>query len=208
MKKIYLFLIVLLCANVSAQTNYGVKAGYNLSMMTWDISGYDNSKFDSYSFFYIGGLAEQHLTEKVALQAEVLYTEIGGKYTEEMTKIVGNQVISTGIAKVKIITSQIQLPVSIKYYPTSNFSVSGGLNVAFNINSRVKTDFVTDYLYNGKTDAFRTVNIFPFLGTEYHFTDRLFADARYNFGVFNTAKQDSFKSKIGFMQVGLGYRFL
>lgn len=207
MKKIYLILIVLIFCKVSAQTEFGVKAGYNLSNMKWNIPGFDDYKYDSNSYFYIGGLAEHHLSDQFSVQAELIYTEIGGGRNEIITTIVGNEVLEIGNANVKILTSQIQVPLSAKFYPTSDFSLSGGLNFGFNVNSRVKTDFISDQLYNGKTTLFKSVNIFPFLGTEYKFSNRVFADARYHFGLFNAAKEYAPETKINFFQVGIGYRF-
>ena len=37
----------------------------------------------SKSFFYVGGLAEHHLSSKFSVQAEILYTQLGGKSQEE-----------------------------------------------------------------------------------------------------------------------------
>lgn len=207
MRKIYLILILGVFASINAQTQFGVKAGYNLSNMKWIIPGMEDYKYDSKSYFYIGGLAEHHLSDQFSLQGELIYTEIGGGKKEIITGIVGNEVVEMGTANIKILTSQIQVPLSAKYYPTTNFSLSAGFNFGFNVNSRVKTDFVSDYLYNGKTTLFKTVNIFPFLGTEYKFNTHLFADARYHFGLFNVAKDYAPETKIAFFQIGLGYRF-
>lgn len=207
MKNIYLILILGLFGNVNAQTTFGVKTGYNLSNMKWVIPEFDDFKYNSYSYFYIGGLVEHHLSDQFSLQAELLYTEIGGGNKEMITAIVGNEVVQMGDANVKILTSQIQVPLSAKFYPTTNFSLLGGLNFGFNINSRVKTDFISDQLYNGKTTLFKNVNIFPFLGTEYKFSNGIFTDARYHFGLFNAAKAYAPETKINFFQVGIGYRF-
>lgn len=64
MKNIYLILILGLFGNVNAQTTFGVKTGYNLSNMKWVIPEFDDFKYNSYSYFYIGGLVEHHLSDQ------------------------------------------------------------------------------------------------------------------------------------------------
>jgi hypothetical protein len=207
MKKIYLILIIVIFGNLSAQTEFGVKAGYNLSNMKWVNSGYDNYRFDSYSYFYVGGLVENHLSEKFSIQEEIIYTKLGGKHSEEINAIVGNEVVDMGTNVTRFTTSQIQIPISAKYYLIPNFSLSAGMTLGFNFSSKVSNTFTSDTTPSGKTDLFKTVNLFPFLGTEYKLNNNFFLDARYNFNFFNTAIKNAPKTKIGFLQIGLGYRF-
>lgn len=208
MKKIYSVLIIAMFGNLQAQTAFGVKAGYNLSNMKWQVSGFNDYNFDSKSYFYIGALAERHLSDKFSLQAEVLYTELGGKSGEEsITTIVGNEVVEMGSNSSTFTTSQIQVPISAKYYFIPKFSLSAGMNFGFSFNSKVKNSFNSDQTPSGKTELFKTLNIFPFLGTEYKFADHFFADARYHFNFFNTAIANAPPTKISFLQIGLGYRF-
>lgn len=207
MKKILFALLIFVTVTLHAQSQFGIKGGYNLSSMKWEVKGFDNYKFASQSYFYVGALAERKLSEKVSLQGELLYTELGGKDTETLTTIVGNEVVEIGTNTTKIATSQLQIPISAKYHLIPQFSLSAGLNFGFNIYSRVKNTFVSDQTPNDKTNLFKTVNIFPFLGTEYKIDNHFFADARYHFNFFNAAIQDAPPTKISFLQVGLGYRF-
>ncbi|ASK32204.1 hypothetical protein CEY12_19855 [Chryseobacterium sp. T16E-39] len=80
MKKDFLFILLLISASVilKAQINFGVKAGYNLSTVK-----FTGEKLDPKSFFYAGGLVEYSLSPKVAVQGELLYTQIGGKMSTE-----------------------------------------------------------------------------------------------------------------------------
>lgn len=101
MRKFYTFVCLSLFTLSFSQTHFGVKAGYNLSSMNWKLDGYDDMKFDSKSYFYVGGFAEHKINEKFAVQAELLYTQLGGKIEEEITTFVGNQVITAGFATYK-----------------------------------------------------------------------------------------------------------
>lgn len=190
-----------------AQREFGGKAGYNLSNMKWKVSGFDDFKFDSKSYFYVGALAEHRLSDKFSLQGEILYTQLGGAITETLTAIVGNEVIEMGTNNTKISTSQIQIPLAAKFYAVPNFSLSAGMNFGINISSKVSQTFVSDMTPSGKTDFFKTVNLFPFVGAEYQLTEQIFADVRYHFDFFNAAISNAPPTHIGFLQAGLGYRF-
>lgn len=184
-----------------------MKAGYNLSNMKWKFDNFDDYKFNSKSYFYVGAIAEHYLSNKISLQGELLFTQLGGQTSEDVVDIVGNEVVELGTATTKIITTQLQLPISVKYYFIPNFSLSGGVNFGFNLSSKSKSNFNYSGAYNGSIDTFKTLNIFPFLGAEYKFNNRIFTDARYNFGAFNTAVSGAPDTRIGFFQIGLGYRF-
>jgi hypothetical protein len=88
-----------------------------------------------------------------------------------------------------------------------NISFLAGMTFGFNISSTVKNTFISAQTPNGKTNLFTTVNLFPFLGTELKLNNHFFTELRYNFNVFNSAIKDEPKTKINFLQVGLGYRF-
>jgi opacity protein-like surface antigen len=51
-----------------------------------------------------------------------------------------------------------------------------------------------------------TFNIAPLIGLEYNLENKMFVDARYNFGISNISKIAS-KETISFLQVGIGYKF-
>lgn len=205
MKKIALLLLLAASSLTLAQTHFGVKAGYSLSSMKWK-SSIGDLKFDSKSYFYVGGFAEHKFNEKFAVQGEVIYTELGGQMEEELTQFVGNQLITVGMAEYKFKYPQIQVPVSAKYYFVNNFNVLGGFNLAFNINPVVKSNFLMNGSDEGKLENAKTLNISPFLGAEYLFDNHFSVDARYNFGLFN-ANNSGFDNRTGFLQIGLGYRF-
>ncbi len=208
MKKIILLLACAFIGNLKAQTDFGVKAGYNLSKMKWEISGFDDYNFDSKSFFYVGGLAEHHLSSKFSLQAEILYTQLRGKsQEEELYDLVGNEVILIGTNRSTYTTSQIQVPIAAKYYIAPQFSLSAGMNFGFNISTKVKNSFNSDLTPSGDAENLKTLNLFPFLGTEYQFNKNIFADFRYHFNVINAAKKDFAPTYFGILQAGIGYRF-
>lgn len=189
-----------------AQTHFGVKAGYINSTLhlkeSPDTLWEDYSDFKSNSFFYVGGFAEHFLSRKFSLQGELLFTQVGGKSKIDLYTFVGNEWISVGTVDAKLKYTQFQVPISAKYYFINQFAVSGGLNFAFNISTKADLDI----LGSGKIENARTLNVNPFLGAEYHITQNIFADARYNFG-FAYINKDGIDMRSSFFQIGLGYRF-
>lgn len=208
MKKLIALLLMTAGFSLSfAQTHFGVRAGYNLSNMTFDWKQFGKEKLDSKSYFYIGGFVEYSVTEKFSLQGEMVYTELGGRTYVESTEITDYGVIPAGMNAVDFHLPQLQIPVSAKYYPIKKLALLGGLNFGINVDPNVKFKY-HDFSNPSDSDLsnMKTLNIFPFLGTEFHFTEKIFADARYHFNFFEINKE-GLPMKIGFFQVGLGYRF-
>ncbi|SIT96596.1 Outer membrane protein beta-barrel domain-containing protein [Epilithonimonas bovis DSM 19482] len=215
MKKLFLVGALALFGAVNAQTTFGVKAGYALSNLKYKV---DNSSIttDGKSSFYVGGLVEHKLTDKFALQAELLYADLGGKTTEEES-MGGYYVKATGKNNI----SSLLLPLSAKYFVANAFSLSAGVNVGFVLSAKSKVtvdhNLPSEYAsyinsYEGEddfTDDIKTVNLSPFVGAEYTLSNGLFFDARYNFGVTNMVKKSEYGEKVhlNFFQVGVGYKF-
>lgn len=201
MKKLLSILALGFLATSHAQTTFGVKAGYNLSTIKLL-----DENIDSKSYFYVAGTAEHNINDKFSVQGELLYTELGGKFSYEITSLVGNEIVTMGTQTANVHLPQLQIPIAAKYYITEPFSVSAGLNFGINLNPNVKYSFQGESFYDGKIDNISTLNVFPFLGTVYQFPNNLFLDARYNFNFFSMNKEGG-STKASFFQVGLGYRF-
>ncbi|WP_333597827.1 porin family protein [Chryseobacterium flavum] len=203
-KNILLLFCFAASAFVSAQNSsmsFGIKGGYTLSNMK-----FFNTQLDSKSYFYVGIVAEQPLSSKFGLQAEVLYTQLGGKDSYPGEQLVGNEIVNAGDMKFDYKLNQIQVPISVKYYFIPDLSASAGMNFGFNISSKTKTDTLFGEVSSNSTNV-KAFNLFPFLGAEYKINEQFFIDARYNFNFFETNKKDAVPTKIGFLQAGVGYRF-
>ncbi len=206
MKKICSLLFITIFSFSFSQIHFGIKGGYNLSNMTMDWQQYGKEKFDAKSYFYAGGFIEFKITDKFSIQEEVIYTELGGKQPFDSYIETGNGIVYDGTNEATYHFPQIQNSVLAKYYPIKKLAVLGGINLGFNINPSLKFER-TDFFYeSGDFEHYNKVNLFPFVGTEFHITEKLFADARYNFGVTKMF-DSSLDTKIGFFQIGLGYRF-
>lgn len=186
----------------SESMSFGVKGGYNLSNM--QIFG---NQLDSKSYFYAGIVAEQPLSPKLGVQAEVLYTQLGGKIAYPTVTVVGNEVVNAGDVTYNYLFNQIQVPISLKYYFIPNLSASVGMNFGFNISKNVETNSIFGFLSQPTLDGVKTLNLFPFLGAEYKLNEKFFVDARYNFNFIEMNKTNAIPIKAGFLQAGVGYKF-
>lgn len=184
-----------------SKISFGVKGGYSLSSMK-----FFDEKLDSKSYFYAGVVVEQPITSKFSVQAEALYTQIGGKQNFPVVDFTGSGVIEKGSVEFDYQLTQIQIPVSAKYYFIPNLSASVGMNFGINMSEKVKTDQVVNGSTSQDYEGVKTLNLFPFLGAEYKITENISVDARYNFN-FIQINQGNPTTKVGFLQAGVGYRF-
>lgn len=187
-------------AKTESSISFGVKGGYSLSSMKL----FDD-KLDSKSYFYAGILAEQPISPKFGVQAEVLYTQLGGKISYPIT--IQNTQGSLGNMNYTYSLTQIQVPISAKYYIIPNLSASAGMNIGFNISTKEEASSRITGTEKRNYDGVKTLNLFPFLGAEYKLSNKFFVDAKYNFNFIEISKNNTLPMKVGFLQAGLGYKF-
>lgn len=214
MKKVLLLSAVALFGAMNAQeTKFGAKAGLALSSMKAK-DNFGSLSYDSKASFYVGGLVEHKFGGGFAVQGEVLYADLGGKYSQD------------GVSD-KMNIGTLSIPISAKYYVIENkLNFSAGLNFGFILSAKEKTELdlgpfgdlgidledfgIEDTNTNESVkDQMNTFNISPFIGAEYNLSFGLFFDARYNFGISNMAKDttDGQKLTMNYLQVGVGYKF-
>ncbi|BAP31860.1 uncharacterized protein CHSO_2823 [Chryseobacterium sp. StRB126] len=213
--------VAVLGINANAQEfKFGPKAGYSLSMLKATGEG-TTYKFDAKSTFYAGAMAEYKLSDKFAVQGEVLYSPLGGKQ-EEAVAFTEAGVNVTGTEKTDWKLGTVQIPISAKYYATENLAFGVGLNVGIIISAKIKstTELSGSALGQAFSESETTttdvkehmnkLNLAPFVGAEYTLENGLFFDARYNLGVSNLAKKEDGENgtlKNSFIQVGVGFKF-
>lgn len=210
MNKVILLGALAMFAGLNAQaTKFGVKAGYALS--NWNTSQkIEGSGFDAKSGFYAGGLVEHRFTDKMALQVEVEYANLGSqiKVTD-----------GTDHATVKIHQDNIVIPVAAKYYATSDFALLAGPYAAFKASTKTKITGTgldagdvkeAESFFETLFDAsLKSTQFGLFVGAEYNLPMGVFFDARYSFGLTNMVKSNVGNGdiKTNFLQVGVGYKF-
>ena len=121
---------VCICLSINAQdtdtkmkSNAGIKVGYNLAAVSFD----EDSETGQRHGFHIGFYGESFIAEGVALQLEMLYSQQGyeiegngGKFTQKL--------------------NYINLPLSFKLYPSSNFYLEAGPQIGLAISHKEEYD--------------------------------------------------------------------
>jgi opacity protein-like surface antigen len=181
MKKIILSVVAVLAFGfTNAQgVKFGVKAALNVSTLTGDVD--DASSLVG---FQVGGFAEIKVSEKFAVQPELMFSTQGSESEGENFNL-----------------DYINIPVMAKYYVAKSFSVEAGPQIGFLVSAEIDGEDVKDFV--SSTD-------FSFnFGAGYDFTENLSAGLRYNLGLTNVydvdISDDSVKN--GVFSVSLGYKF-
>lgn len=117
MKKVFLFIAVVLGAVVTSQAQedarFGVTAGYLSANAKIESQGI--SLTDSQGGFYIGLVADLNVAEKFNIQPELLYANVDD-------------------------ISFLQLPIMGKYYVAEKFNLQGGIQITYTL-EEVADDF-------------------------------------------------------------------
>ncbi|WP_395057611.1 porin family protein [Flavobacterium sp.] len=221
------------------EIKFGAKAGLNLSTIKAtppSINGAiviapDNKMAVG---FHVGGFAEIGITEKFAFQPELLFSMEGSKFeaNESGSETFGGDTYTySDVNKTTVKTSYINIPLLAKFKATEKLFFVAGPQLGFLMSA--KRDYTNTYseTFNGTTETETTsvngvdikkdlkgVNFALDLGAGYFFTDNIFAEARYNIGLSNDAKEvkETFNGveysyqpvyKASSIQISFGYKF-
>lgn len=166
-----------------AQTNFGLKAGYNSSSV--QIS--DGADFDSKSGFHAGGLAHIHISDHFAVQPELMFSTQGGKISDDNT----------------LNLNYINVPVLAQYMVNDGLRLQTGPQVGFLVSAeREIGDVEIDV-----DDTYNSVDFSWVFGAGYLFSSGIGVDLRYNLGLNNISDDSDFEAKNRVFQVGLFYQF-
>lgn len=183
MKKIILSAVAVLAFGfTNAQVKFGAKAALNVATLTGDTEG-----ASSLIGFQIGGFAEIKVSEKFAIQPELMYSAQGSSYDEG-----GDDKFD-----------YLNIPVMAKFYVADAFSLEAGPQIGFLLSAKSDGTDVKDFI----TSTDFGLN----LGAGYDFTENLSAGLRYNFGLSNVSDIDfegeDFTVNNAVLSVSLGYKF-
>jgi len=186
MKKLFLVtaIAVLGLSNVNAQDiKFGAKAGLNLAFITGD----GTEDFKPNTDFHVGLMAEWKISDKFALQPEIIYSGQGSDINIE----------SEG----RISLNYLNVPLMGKYYVTEKLSLEVGPQVGFLLSTKGGT---IDY-----KDLLKSTDYGVNFGVGYKLDNGLNFSARYNLGLSNINNVDGFseKNSNGVFQLSVGYFF-
>lgn len=193
MKKILLLAAFAVFAFTTAQSQevrLGAKLGVNIASLGGD--GYGIGSLGARTSFHIGGLAEIPLSEKFAIQPEILYSSEGAdwgfSYSTD-TKL-----------------DYIRVPVLAKYYIIEGLSAEAG--PAFGVLVSAKSGDVD------AKDRFKTFDAAFAIGASYRLDMGVFFSLRYNKGLLNVNEKFvdeeytyNYKNQSNVFQMSAGYSF-
>ncbi|PWB25631.1 porin family protein [Flavobacterium sp. HTF] len=178
------------------ETKFGVKGGLNLTNLTGDVEG-----TSSLIGFHVGGFAEIKLTDKFAIQPELLFSTQGAKIEE--TFFDESYEYDTKL-------NYLNIPVLAKFYVTEAFSVEAGPQLGVLLSAKQDGEDVKDF--------YKSVDFGFNVGAGYNFTENLSVGLRYTIGlssVFDTPDSDELEGfeiedidvKNSVFALSLGYKF-
>jgi hypothetical protein len=185
---IALFTALLFAGPASAQNfNLGVKGGLNI----YEIYNDNNVDYNTKPGLHLGLLGHIHLTDRFALQPELMYSGQGSQFM-------------VGTVENKLNLHYLNVPLLIQFMFDNGFRLQAGPQLGFLVgaNSRVN-DVSTDIRNN-----YRTLDLGVGLGAGYvHPPTGFGVDARYNIGLGNINSGGTVNSTNRGIQVGLFYLF-
>lgn len=190
MKKLMLLAAVAVFgfSNMDAQeVKFGAKAGVNFA----SIGGDDTGDLKSRTAFHVGAMAEIGISDKFAVQPELLYSSVGAKADE-------------GDGELKL--DYISVPVMAKYMVAEGFSLEAGPQIGLLLSAKSEgggeSEDVKDFV-NG-------LDLGIGVGASYRMDSGLNFGARYSLGLSNINDfegSDDFKNQNNVFQISVGYFF-
>lgn len=209
-----LFLCVLLLAaiSVSAQVSYGVKAGVGVSRYVFSIDDVSlKLNPGDRTGYYVGGVVNYALNDKVGVQSELLYENGGARLAGD--GVILNWLLDPdplfGSMEFKMNTHSIVLPVLLKYETSDGLSFLIGPYASYRVKTSVKfndnlsnlmleNELYVDDIVSGKAaikeyldNSIEKFNYGVSIGLEYKMENGFFVDARFNQGLKNLWDDDS-----------------
>ncbi|MEO8236869.1 MAG: porin family protein [Flavobacterium sp.] len=160
-----------------------------------NLTGDDIEDNSSKVGFLVGGFAEIKLSEKFAIQPELLFATQGTKFEAD-----------GGGDDLKYNLDYLNVPVMAKFYVVDKFSLEAGPQIGFLLSAKAKAG---DEDENVK-DSFKSIDFGVNFGAGYDFTENLSAGIRYNLGLANildTEEGNDTKIKNSVFSLSVGYKF-
>ncbi|MRI00954.1 outer membrane beta-barrel protein [Kriegella sp. EG-1] len=164
---------------------FGVKGGLNLASIGGNAyTGTGLGGLSSKVSFHVGGVVEIPISEKIAVQPELLYSSQGSSWA-----FYG--------ASDNLKLDYVNLPVMVKYYIIKGLSAEAGPLAGFLLST------------NADKEDFKSIDLAFGIGASYKISDNLFAGLRYNKGIMNINNDANINgnSQNNVFQIFAGYAF-
>lgn len=197
MKKLFLAAVmaVFTLSNVNAQeVKFGAKAGVNFASLKYKSkSAGVEVKPDGLTSFHVGAVAELGLSDKFAIQPELVYS-VQGATTKVLNKEVKTQL------------SYLNLPIMAKYFVAEGISVELGPQIGFLMSAKNKSGSDSQDF----KDSVKGIDFGLGFGAGYRLENGLNFGARYNIGMSDISDSEDMTDvsiKNNVIQISVGYFF-
>ncbi|MCP1300222.1 PorT family protein [Chryseobacterium sp. S0630] len=183
MKKIILISFLALATSISAQIKpkYGFSAGLNIS----SFSGSDKPDgFSSKAGFHVGGFLWNYLSDKISVDAELYYSQMGSKFETTVPTIDNTTFTLTG----KVKNDYIRLPILFDYHPTEEFSIALGPEIGVLLKNKVEYDKVINRSTTSNPKNVQQFDAGLKAKVQYIFAKHYLASVGYYFGMTKVYK--------------------
>lgn len=215
MKKLLFYAFVAALTTFSGQSqelHFGAKAGLNFASARGD----DAEDLETRTSFNVGAVLHVPFNEKLAFQAELLYSGQGYAINDDDDDLNPNtQTIVVGRSNNRLVTQAvaasddgvklgyINVPLLVDYKIIDGLSLQAGPEIAFNISS--KADFGDNDV--DLKDQTSGTSFSALIGAQYKLPIGVFFQARYALGLNNIPKDDAFEAKNSVFSISVGYFF-
>lgn len=222
MKKIFTsaFVILATATGFSQEVKWGVKGGLNYSNLrgietTMTSDDGESIKFSSKGQvgFYIGGFAEYQISDKLAIQPELLISTQGGGREFKTSGTEYGDYYAVSVEN-KLNLTYLQIPVMLKYQVIDRLNIEFGPQIGFALSGKEKISIFSqdgsdvesgsfefsifkdeEHIIDGETiqtkGMGKRLDFGLNIGASYDITDNLFVQGRYNFGLASINKSHS-----------------
>ena len=188
MKKVLLTAVAVMAFGLSnaQDVKFGAKAGLNMSNVTGDVEGAEMKVG-----FQVGGFAEIKISDKFAVQPELVFTSLGDKEDFMGTTVTNN-------------LNYIAIPVMAKYFVAEKFNIEAGPQIGFLMSAKAEADGESVDI----KDALNSTDFGLNLGFGYDFTENIGVGLRYTAGLSNILKDSGdLKANNSNIALTVGYKF-
>jgi opacity protein-like surface antigen len=186
MKKIVLTLAAFAAFGVAnaQDMKFGAKAGLNVSNLTGD------SNTSSKIGYQVGAFAEFKISEKFAVQPEVVYSNLGTKYDFLGAEVTEN-------------LNYIVVPIMAKYFVMEALSLEVGPQAGFLMSAKAKADGDSVDV----KDLYKSIDFGLNFGAGYDVTKNINIGLRYSLGLANISDSSDADVKTSNFALAVGYKF-
>ena len=187
MKKVFLSLVILVAATVSAsaQVQFGVKGGLNIANLNGPGSGGTSSLIG----LHIGGLASIEVSDLFHVQPELVFSTQGAKAPGGTLDL-----------------DYLNIPVLAKYTIVKGLNIEAGPQFGFLLSAKAKDNAGNSA---NVSSSFKSLDLSLALGASYDITKMIGVDVRYNAGLSDISNPSNSSNAVhnSVVQIGVYYLF-